>query len=134
MQKDIHPPKVEDIGVAIVKEEIPDGEILWYAYLVNFKDVPIEGVLVSTRGYGIKNGEDVKTSVLRHFLDVIKAKSFAKIEPLPEDLFSIGNEFWVSFYQNKIMYDKKYVFVAESIREENFTLVPILNKRGVMIK
>jgi len=32
------------------------------------------------------------------------------------------------------MYDKKYVFVPESITEENFTHVPVLNKKGVMIR
>lgn len=32
------------------------------------------------------------------------------------------------------MYDKKYVFVPESVKEENFTLVPLINKRGVMIR
>jgi hypothetical protein len=32
------------------------------------------------------------------------------------------------------MYDKKYIFLPESIKQENFTMVPVLNKRGVMIR
>ena len=134
MQKDIKPPVVEDIAIAIIREENELGEIQWNVYLLNMKDAPIEGVLVSSRGYGVKNGEKVQTSTLRHFLDVVGPKSFAKVEPIMEELFALGNEFWVSFYQNKEMYDKKYVFVAETIKEENFTLVPLINKRGVMIK
>lgn len=134
MRKDIQTPIVEDIAIAIIKELNETGEVQWNVYLLNLKEAPIEGVLVSSRGYGVKNGVKVQTSTLRHFLDVVGAKSFVKIEPIMEELFALGNEFWVSFYQNKEMYDKKYVFVAETIKEENFTLVPLVNKRGVMIK
>lgn len=134
MQKDIRLPLVEDIAVAIVKEQNETGETQWNAYLLNLKEVSIEGVLVSTRGYGVKNGEKVQTSTLRHFLDVVSARSFVKIEPIMEELFALGNEFWVSFYQNREMYDKRYVFVAETIKEENFTLVPLIEKKGVMIR
>lgn len=134
MQKDINLPIVEDIAIAIVKEENESGNVQWNVYLLNLKEAPIEGVLVSSRGYGVKNGERVQTSTLRHFLDVVAARTYVKIEPIMEDLFALGNEFWVSFYQNREMYDKKYVFVAETIKEENFTLVPLINKRGVMIK
>ncbi len=134
MKKDIIHPIVEGIAVAIVKEENEKIKTEWNVYLLNLKNVPIEGVLVTSRGYGMKNEEKIETSVLRHFLDVIKAKSFAKIEPIMEDLFALGNEFWVSFYQGKILYDKKYIFVAETIKEENFILIPLINKKGVMIK
>lgn len=133
MQKDINPPLVENIAIAVIREMNADGSCEWNVYLLNLKDAPIQGVLVSSRGYGVKNGEKVQTSTLRHFLDVVAARSFAKIEPIMEELFALGNEFWVSFYQNNEMYDKKYVFVAETIKEENFTFVPLINKPGVMI-
>ena len=132
MQKDIIPPIVENIAIAILKDEFAEG-VQWNVYLLNLKEEPIEGVLVTSRGYGEKNGEKIETSTLRHFLDVVEAKSSKKIEPIMEDLFALGNEFWVSFYQNNKMYDKKYVFVAESIKKENFTAIPLLNKKGVMI-
>ena len=50
------------------------------------------------------------------------------------DIFGLSNEYWVSFYLSKKMYDKKYIFLPESIKEENFSIVPVLNKRGVMIR
>jgi hypothetical protein len=50
------------------------------------------------------------------------------------NLFGLNNEFWVSFYLDKQIYDKKYVFLPETIKEENFTLIPVLNKHGVMIR
>jgi hypothetical protein len=89
---------------------------------------------VSSKGYGVINGEAVKTSTLRHFLNEVKPGSFMKIEPIMEDVFSLSNEYWVSFYIDKIIYDKKFIFLPETISSEYFTLIPILNKRGVMIK
>ena len=133
MLKDIPQLLVEDIAVAIVRELNPQKEFIWNVYLINFKDTPIDGVLVSSNGYGVRNGEDVKTSVLRHFLDTVPARSKALIEPIMEDLFGITNQFWVSFYQNDKVYDKKYIFLPETIIEDNFIQIPILNAEGVMI-
>jgi hypothetical protein len=134
MIKDIPNIPVEDIALAIVKEENELAQPEWNVYIVNLKKKPIEGVLVTSKGYGIVNGESVKTSTLRHFLDTLGPMSFSLIEPIMEDVFGLNNEYWVSFYQDKIMYDKKYVFLPETIIEENFITIPVLNKQGVMIK
>lgn len=134
MKKDIVPPLVEDIAVAVVKELNELNETLWNVYLLNLKNEKIEGVLVTSKGYGVYNDEDVKTSTLRHFLDVINAGEYKKIEPIAENIFGLNNEFWVSFFQDNVMYDKKYIFLPETIKEENFTHIPNINKKGVMIK
>ena len=134
MKKDIHPPEVTDIAVAIVREENEQHELVWNVYLLNLKETEIEGVLVTSTGYGQIQDEVRRTSTLRHFLDTVPAKAFAKIEPIVEDVFGITNEYWVSFYINKVMYDKKYIFLPESISEVHFTSIPYLNKRGVMIR
>jgi hypothetical protein len=134
MKKDIHPPEVTDIAVAVVKEQNELAETEWNVYLINFKKQKIEGVLVTSQGYGIYNNEDVKTSVLRHFLDVVGAESFKKIESVYENLFGLNNEYWVSFFINKIMHDKKYIFLPETIMEENLVMIPVINKKGVIIK
>ena len=91
-------------------------------------------MLVSTRGYGEINGEPRKTATFRHFLDVIEGSSFKKIESLTEELLTLSNEFWVSFYFEKVLYDKKYIFLAESITYENEVLLPVIGKRGILIK
>ncbi|MEY4111114.1 MAG: hypothetical protein RLZZ46_1469 [Bacteroidota bacterium] len=134
MKKDIPIYEVSDIAVAVVRELNESGVNVWNVYLINMKEEAIEGVLVTSTGYGEINNEKVKTSTLRHFLDVVEPHSFCKIEPIMEDVFGVNNEYWVSFYLNKIMYDKKYVFLAESINETNFTQVPEINKKGVLIK
>lgn len=134
MKKDIAPPTVEDIGVAVVKDLNDLNETEWNVYVINFKKEKIEGVLVTSRGYGKRDDEDVKTSTLRHFLDDIAPTSFVKFEPIIETLFGLNNEYWVSFFLNKVMYDKKYIFLPETIKEENLMLIPYINKKGVMIK
>jgi hypothetical protein len=134
MLKDIPKLVVENIIVAVVPEEDELGEQIWSVYLVNLYDQKIEGVLVSSKGYGSRNGEDVKTSTLRHFIGNVESKDYAKIELIIKDVFGLSNEYWISFYLGKDMYDKKYVFLPESITEENLTTIPVLNKKGVMIR
>jgi len=134
MKKDITPPTVEDIAIAVVRETNDLGELEWNVYFLNLKKEKIEGVLVSSHGYGNINEEAVKTSTLRHFLDDVGPKSFVKFEPIMETLFGLNNEYWVSFFLNNVMYDKKYIFLPETIKEENFILIPYINKKGVMIK
>ena len=134
MLKDIPQLVVENIAVAIVHEPNEEGILVWNAYLVNLYDQKINNVLVSSKGYGTFEGRDVKTSVLRHLIGNVEAKDYAKIEPIMDNLFGLSNEFWVSFYLGKHIYDKKYIFLPETISESNFTLIPVLNKRGVMIR
>ena len=134
MLKDIPNLVVENIVVAVVKEPNVEGEMVWNVYIVNLYNEKIEGVLVSSKGYGSYEGRDVKTTVLRHMIGEIDPRDYAKIEPIMTNVFGLSNEYWVSFYFEKKMYDKKYIFLPESIKEENFTTIPVLNKRGVMIR
>jgi hypothetical protein len=134
MLKDIPQLTVENIIVAVVKEPNDEGEMTWNVYLVNMYDQAISNVLVSSKGYGHYEGRDVKTSILRHLIGNIDPKDYAKIEPIMDNLFGLSNEFWVSFYKGKDIYDKKYIFLPETITEENFTMIPVLNKKGVMIR
>lgn len=134
MIKDIPQLIVEDVALAIVKEENELAETIWNTYLINLKKEKLDAVLVTSTGYGILNDEKVNTSTLRHFLDTVEPLSVVKIEPIIEDVFGLNNEYWVSFYHNKNLYDKKFIFLAETILEENLINIPIMNKKGVMIK
>lgn len=133
MKKEITPPIVENIAVAIVPEQNEENEKIWNVYLLNLRETAIEGIIVSSKGYGFINNEQRNTSVLRHFIKTLPAKSYSKIEPIIEEVFALNNEFWVSFFYNNILYDKKYVFLAESINENFFTDIPLIKKRGVLI-
>jgi hypothetical protein len=136
MIKDIPIYKVEELAIAIlprVDNGTPEDE-MWDVYLVNLKDAPIENVLVNSRGYGEVDGEQMKTTTLRHFFNKVGPHQAHLIEPIQTKLFDIANEYWVSFSFGGYMYDKKYVFVRGSINTDNFTTVPVLERKGVMIR
>lgn len=136
MRKDIDIPVVEGISVAVVKElnEEKTAEV-YNVYILNQKSEPIDDVLVSSRGYGRNKstGEKITSSTLRHYIGTVKKKSFAKIEPIIEEVFGINNEYWVSFYVGSKIFDKKFIFLPETIVDENMVIVPLIEKTGVLI-
>ena len=134
MKKDIIPPKVEGVSMAVVREADEDGAEAWYVYLINAKDATLENVLISSTGYGEINGEQRATSEMRHYLESLGPKSWARIELIMEDVFALSNQYWLSFYIDGHIHEKKYIFVAGSIHEEHFTNLPLMNKRGVLIQ
>lgn len=136
MREELKGPKVEEIGVSAVQEIGENGAKIYNVYVINFSDTEIEGVLVSSRGYGVNptTQEQIKTSHLRHQLDNIPAQSYKKVEPIIEELFGLNNEYWVSFWKDGKLMDKKFIFLAETIIESNLVEVPVIEKRGVLIK
>jgi len=133
MKKDIHIPKVEDIGVAVIKDT-DAGDEIWNVYLINYKQGPINNVLISSKGYGVVDQKKVTTSTLRHFFEQIEGKSHVLIEPISEEVFGLSNEYFVTFYIDNVIHDKKYIFVPDAIKAEHFTNVKIIHKQGVLIK
>lgn len=128
-------PKVENVGVAVVQETNEIGEKIYNVYLLNLREDIMEGIIISSKGYGTNanTGEKVKTSMLRHSLEVLLPQEAAKIEPIMEEVFGLANEYWVSFYVNSTMYDKKFVFLPETISEANMKTIPVLGAKGVII-
>ncbi len=136
MKKDIPIHKVKDLAIAIVPREFSNQEDeieVWDTYIINLKDEAITGVLISSKGYGEIDGENKRTTTLRHFFEEIGPKRAYPVEPIPTNLFGLTNEYWVSFMYNGHMYDKKYIFVIGSLASYNFTNVPLIEKKGVMI-
>lgn len=132
MIKDIVFPEVEDIAVAVAQEI--EGLDEYEVYLINLKFTDIQNVLISSTGYGIINDEKKKTSTLRHYFEEIKQHDFIKIEPIQKEVFGLNNEYWVSFTLNNQLFDKKFVFLAETIIPSNFVNIPLIGKKGVLIK
>jgi hypothetical protein len=108
--------------------------MVWNVYAINFTEHTLEGVLVSSKGYGTINGAEKKTSALRHFLNVIEPLSYAKIEPLQEDLFALNNEYWMSYYVNGKIQERKYVFGSDSIKEEALERIILINRPGLLLQ
>jgi len=133
MKKDLPSNIVQDIAIAVVLENESPGLKNWNVYLINLKNQPIKTVLVSSKGYGVKDGKDVKTSVLRHSLGDIGKRSYALVEIIDEQVFGLTNEYWLSYYIGETIYDKKFIFLPESIVDSNMIRIPFLNKPGIMI-
>ncbi len=134
MIKDIPENIVKDVAIAVALERENIRDKIWYVYLINLKKEPIENVMVTSKGYGEKDGEQIKTSTLRHMFPVVKDSAYVLIEPIDEATFGLNNEYWLSYYVGKEIYDKKFIFLPESIVDSNFIKLPILNKPGVMIR
>mgnify|MGYP000306368057 CR=1 FL=1 len=63
MKKDIIQPEVKDVYIAIVGRKNEFDETEWVSYLINNRNEKLEGVLVSTRGYGEIKGEHKKNTL-----------------------------------------------------------------------
>ena len=135
MQKDIIIPKVENVYVATVQEWNDDFmENSWYAYLVNDGDEKLEMAIVVTRAYGQINGEERKTGTFRHAFKEVEPTSAVKIELLENNVLQLNNEFLVTFFIGDKLYDRSYVFRANTINDRAMTDIPVMNKRGVLVK
>lgn len=132
MKKDIEIPQVENVYVAAVREfneEFQTDE--WNVYLINSSDKrALEMVLIVSKGFDDKR----ETSVMRHRMEKLPPKSFAKIEFLQDEVLELTNEFRISYFDDSKMFDKKFIFPKNSIQEEALTEIPVIPKKGILAK
>ena len=62
----------------------------------------------------------------------LEKSEYALVEPIDESVFHLNNEYWVSFFIDGQLYDKKYIFVPESIIQENLSFILELELQGVL--
>jgi len=131
VKKDIDIPKVENVYMAVVNEY---NEIYktndWNAYIINDKNIDLEMLLILTKGYS----ETKVTSTMRHKLDKLPAKSYAKIELLQEDVLQLNNEFKVTFFESNKMFDRTFLFRKNTINAKAFQKIPVMGVKGVLVK
>lgn len=129
MKKHIEIPEVEGVYIAAVREKNEAFRSMdWNAYLINEKNVPLEMVLIVARGYDSKD----KTSTMRHSIKVLPARSFAKIEFLQDEVLRLNNEFSVTFFEGNRMYEKKFIFKKNSIKESAACPLPVMPSEGIL--
>ncbi|SHI42179.1 hypothetical protein [Pseudozobellia thermophila] len=129
MKKDIEIPIAKDVHVAIIREW--NDEFLskdWNAYILNNRRDPIEMTIVVSKGFD----SDRKTSTMRHGLGDIAAKSFVKIELLTEEVLALDNEFFVTFFADGKLYEKRFLFPKYSISEQALAPIPLIDKEGIL--
>jgi len=132
MIRDIKIPEVKNVTLAVARNRNTGEADDWKVYLINSNDFAIENTLVASKGYGEKDGEQQRTSILRHFLDTIPPNSATLIEPIDPAVFHLNNEYWVSYYIGMQIFDKRFVFVPDSIREDNLSFIKELEMEGVL--
>ena len=130
MKKDIDFSPVTGVDMVIAKSE-EAGEVRWDVYLINRNLIELENVMITSKGYGNQEGEPTKTSTLRHLIERIEEQSFARVEPIDPSIFHLNNEYWVSYYILDQIFDKKFVFVPDSVTENNLQYIPELDKKGI---
>ena len=131
MKKDIIIPKVKDVFVAIVKEQHPEYKTMdWNAYIINNKDVDLDSVLIVSKGFS----EDKVTPVMRHKLEMLPARSYAKIEYMQDDVLKLNNEFKVTFFLDNKLFDKTYLFKKNTINDKALRKLPLMQLKGILDK
>lgn len=133
MKKDIQLEEVKNVSIAIVPEKLGTGEPEWVVYFLNLKDVAVNSVLINAEGRGMIGGEERHTATLRFFLDKVEARSYKKFEMILPEAFALNNQYWVSFYVDQNIFDKKYIFAANTINQDRLVIVPLLDKPGVVV-
>ncbi len=135
MREELKGPKVENVKMVVVPEKNEDGSVQHYVYLLSLRDDIMEGIIITSKGYGqnLTTGETVQTSMLRHSLEVLLPNEAARIEPIMEEVFGLTNEYWLSFWADDVMYDKKFIFLPETIDERNYREIPEMGGVGIMV-
>jgi len=135
MKSDITIPKVENVFLAAVQEWSDDFmENICNVYLVNDSDFDLDSVMVVSKAFGTIDGEMKKTSLLRHAFMQVPAVSVVKIEMVEKSVLRLNNEFMVTYFIGSTLYDKKFIFKAQSITPDYVEEVPILFVDGVIVR
>jgi hypothetical protein len=132
MMKDIVVPEVKNVTLAVARKKNIGESDEWKVYLLNNNEFAIENTLVASKGYGEKDGEQQRTSILRHYLDTIQPNAAVAVESIDPSVFHLNNEYWVSYYVGNQIFDKRFVFTPDAIREENISFIKELNMEGVL--
>lgn len=132
MKKDIPFLPVEGTQVVVARKLTQLNQYEWQAYLINQNNQPIHNVFVTSSGYGEKDGEVQKTATLRHYFVAIQPGAYEIVESIMPDVFHLNNEFWVSYYIGAQIYDKKFIFVPDSITEAHLVNIPVLGLEGIL--
>ena len=131
MKKDIQIPEVTNVEMAVVYEynDIYKTDD-WNVYIINNKEVDIEMVVIVSQGFSTTK----TTSLLRKKIEKLPANSFAKVELIQPELFKLNNRFQVTFFEGNTLFEKTFIFKANTIKEGALRFLPELNKRGVLVK
>lgn len=131
MKEDINIPEVKDVHIAAVNVFNKEFEAYeWNVYLINDTKEPIEMVLIVSRGYDKKR----ETSLMRHKIEVLPSKNFAKIEYIQDEVLQLNNEFKVTYFKGSEMMEKTFIFKPNTIKKDLAVKIPVIPEKGILAK
>lgn len=135
MKKDILIPEVKNVFVAAVLITDDTGDQQWWIHLINDNTSPLENIMIQSRGYSnLDTKSGVKTATLRKVIKVLPAKSAAKLEPIMPEVFHLFNEYWVTFFEENTLKDRKFIFGPHTIEAVIKEDLPVLKDKGILVR
>jgi hypothetical protein len=132
MKKDISFLPVEGVQVVIARQLNELNQYDWKVFLINQNAVPITNVFVTSKGYGFHDEVKQETSTLRHYFTELKSGEYQGVESIAPEVFHLNNEYWVSYFIDGQIFDKKFIFVPDSITEQNLIPINELGLEGIL--
>jgi hypothetical protein len=135
VKKDITYLPAEGVQIAIVRTINESNTEEWHVVLINRNPEPISTIFVTSKGYSSsesKVASEHKTSTLRHSFPEVLSQQHVVVEPIMPDLFHLNNEYWVSYFIGNQIYDKKFIFVPDSIVEANLIKLEPSGLEGIL--
>lgn len=135
MKKDIVIPEVENVFLAAIPEWSDDFmETVWNVYIINARKEPLSNVMVVSQAFGTIDGEMRKTSLLRHGYIEILPDTAVKVEMIESSVLALNNEFMVTFFVGNTLYDRKYIFRANSLIKDAVSELPAIDREGILAR
>lgn len=131
MKKDIQIPIADKVYVGAIHQW--DDQKLnkeWWVYLINAQNQELEATLLVSKGYG----DGLKTSTMRHGFGTVAPNSATKVEMLQEEVFKLNNEFFLTFFQDGKLFERRFVFESYQLTQVNMVEIPLMDDKGILAK
>ena len=90
--------------------------------------------MVTSKGYNDIEGKDLRTATMRYPLGDILAKTAVVIEQIDPQVFEIYNEFWVTFFEDGRLLERKFIFGPFTIDANFLEPIPVISQKGIPVK
>ena len=134
MKKDMEVQAVKDVYIAAVLED-KNQDSAWYIYFINDNTEELEGIMITSSGYlHTEKGKETVSSTFRHKIGDVPPKTAIKIEIIDSQVFEIYNEYWVTFFCDNRLMERKFIFGPYTIDNNFLETVPLLKYKGILVR
>ena len=135
LKNDIEIPEVKGVYIAAIQIENEEKHLEWWVCLINDQNIPMENIIINSRGYSdLETKGGTITASLRKNIKVVPAKSVVRLQPIMPEVFELFNEYWVMFFEDEKMLDRKYIFGPHTLDMRFSEDLPVLNTQGILVR